>query len=155
MPVAKSQGHGGKALLVAAAGVAVAMAVAFLVAQAASRGDVEIRLGDSEFNAGQVENISKDIAQRGAPLLFPDLVGGDRHLYVQHLGDEPDEGWLAFGAFDPDDPSCLVDWSIDDRVFRNLCDESVTYPPDGTGLRYYDTTVEDGRLYVALNDPAG
>ncbi len=153
MPVEQSRGHASKALAVAGAGVVVALVIAFLVARAASRGDVDIRLGDREFNAGQVKNIAEDIDERRAPLLFQDLVGGDRHIYVQHLAEEPDEGWLAFGAFDPDDPSCLVEWSIDDQVFQNQCDESVTYPPDGTGLRFYDTSVEDGDLFVQLNEP--
>ncbi len=28
---------------------------------------------------------------------------------------------------------------------------AVTYPPDGTGLRQYPTTVTDGRLLIDLN----
>ena len=153
MPVAQSRGHAGKALLVAGVGVVAALGIAWLVAQAASRGDVEIRLGDDRFDAGQVESIADAIDdEEGLPVLVPDLVGGQRNLYVQHLADDADEGWVAFGAFDPDDPSCAVQIDRDAKVLVNACDPDVTYPLDGTGLRYYPTSVEDGRLFVDINE---
>lgn len=153
MPVAQSRGHAGKALLVAGVGVVVALGIAWFVAQAASRGDVEIRLGDDRFDAGQVESIADAIDDEdGLPVLVPDLVGGQRNLFVQHLSDEADEGWVAFGAFDPDDPTCAVQIDREAKVLVNACDESVTYPLDGTGLRYYPTSVEDGRIYVDINE---
>ena len=46
MPVAQTRGHAGKALAIASVSIVLIVAVAFLVAQAASRGDVEIKLGD-------------------------------------------------------------------------------------------------------------
>ncbi|MFP5254803.1 MAG: hypothetical protein ACLGI8_03025 [Acidimicrobiia bacterium] len=153
MPVAQSRGHAGKALLVAGVGVVVALGIAWFVAQAASRGDVEIRLGDDRFDAGQVESIAEAIDDEdGLPVLVPDLVGGQRNLFVQHLSEDADEGWVAFGAFDPDDPSCAVQIDRDAKVLVNACDESVTYPLDGAGLRYYPTSVEDGRIYVDINE---
>ena len=79
-------------------------------------------------------------------------MGNDRHLFVQHLGDDPDEGWVAFGAFDPDDPSCVVLIDREAEVLVNGCDESVTYPLDGEGLRQYPMSVEDGRIYVDVNE---
>ena len=84
--------------------------VTVFVALAASRGDVEINLGDERFNAGDTERHRRARSPRtaGCPLLYPDLVSGDRTIFVQHTGDDPDEGWVAFGAFDPDDPTCLV-----------------------------------------------
>ena len=97
---------------------------------------MEINLGDDRFNAGQTERLAEEIDDGGGlPFLYQDLVGNDRHLFVQHLGDDPDEGWVAFGAFDPDDPSCLVVIDREDGVLVNECDESVTYPLDGEGLR--------------------
>jgi hypothetical protein len=153
MPVAQSRGHAGKALLVAGVGVVVALGLAFLVAQAASRGDVDIKLGDERYNAGQVESIADAIADEGGlPLLFQDLVGGGRNLYVQHLDDNPMRGWVAFGAFDPDDPSCAVQIDREAKVLVNACDETVTYPLDGTGLRYYPTQLEGNRLFVDINE---
>lgn len=153
MPVAQSRGHAGKALLVAGVGVVVALGLAFLVAQAASRGDVDINLGDDRYNAGQVESIAESIEEGdGLPLLFQDLVGGDRNLFVQHLEEDPEEGWVAFGAFDPDDPSCAVQIDRAAKALVNACDDAVTYPLDGRGLRYYPTRVEGGRLYVDINE---
>jgi hypothetical protein len=152
MPVAQSQGHAGKALAIAAAGVVLALGLAFLVAQAASRGDVDIRLGDERFNAGKTEDIIGLIEKGdGLPALFPDLVSRNRNIYVQHLGDDPDEGWVAFGAFDPDDPSCVVEIDRGAKILVNGCDGDVTYPISGEGLRAYPTTVENGRLFVDLN----
>ena len=153
MPVAQSRGHAGKALLVAGVGGNVALGLAFLVAQAASRGDVDIHLGDERYNAGQIESIAEDIDEHdGLPLLYQDLVGGGRNIYVQHLDRNPRDGWVAFGAFDPDDPSCAVVIDRDAKVLVNACDEDVTYPLDGTGLRYYPTQVEGNRLYVDINE---
>ena len=153
MPVAPGRGHAGRALTVAGLGVVVALGVAFLVAQAASRGDVDIKLGDDRYNAGQVESIADSIDEGdGLPLLYQDLVGGGRNIYVQHLDDNDREGWVAFGAFDPDDPSCAVQIDRQAKKLVNACDESVTYPLDGRGLRYYPTTVEGNRLYVDINE---
>lgn len=153
MPVAKSQGHAGRALLVAGIGVAVALGLAFAVAVLANRGDVTINLGDDRFEAGQVENIAEAIEEGdGLPFLYADLVGRDRHLYVQHLDDDPDQGWVAFGAFVPEEPSCRVDIDREAKVLVNSCDPDQTFPLDGRGLRYYPTSVEDGDLYVDINE---
>lgn len=153
MPVAKSQGHAGKALLIAGVSVVLLLGLAFLVAAAASRGDVEIKLGDDRFNAGQVKNIADSIDDGdGLPFLYQDLAGGQRNLFVQHRGDDPEEGWSAFGAFVPEDPECRVDIDRDRKVLVNACDEGQTFPLTGTGLRFYPVSVEDGRLYVDINE---
>lgn len=153
MPVAQTRGHAGKALLIAAVGVLVALGLAFGVAVLANRGDVEIRLGDDRFDAGQVENIAERIAKDGGlPLLYQDLAGGNRNVFVGHLDDDPQIGWVAFGAVDPDDPDCAINLDREAEVLVNACDEATTYPLDGTGLRYYPTSVEDGRLFVDLNE---
>jgi len=153
VPVAQSQGHAGKALAIAAVAIVLIIVVAVFVAFAASRGDVEINLGDERFNAGQTDRLAKEIDDGGGlPFLYQDLVGNDRHLFVQHLGDDPDEGWVAFGAFDPDDPSCAVLIDREAKALVNDCDESVTYPLTGEGLRQYPTSVEDGRIYVDVNE---
>src|SRR4051794_9375155 len=107
MPVAQTRGHAGKALLVAGVSVVLLMGLAFLVARLASKGNVTVNLGDDRFDAGEVDNIAKRIDKDGGlPILYPDLVSRERNLYVQHLSSDPTEGWIAFGAFDPKDPSC-------------------------------------------------
>jgi hypothetical protein len=153
VPVAQSQGHAGKALAVAAVAIVLIGVVAVFVAMAASRGDVDIKLGDERFNAGSTKRQAGAIEDGGGlPLLYQDLVGNDRHLFVQHRGDEQDEGWIAFGAFDPDDPSCLVLIDREDKVLVNECDESVTYPLDGEGLKQYPVAVEDGEILIDVNE---
>jgi hypothetical protein len=71
---------------------------------------------------------------------------------VQHIGEDEDEGWIAFGAFDPDDPTCIVALDRGSKILYNECDESETYPLDGEGLRQYPVTVDDGRIYVDVNE---
>ena len=152
MPVAQSRGHAGKALLISAVAVVVLLGGLFLIAHLASRGDVTINLGDRRFDAGKVHNIAKAIRQGdGLPILYQDLVGKDRNLFVQHTGTKDAAGWVAFGAFDPDKPTCGIDI---DRAHRRLvgqCDHRA-YPLDGAGLRQYPTSVEGGKLFVDLND---
>ena len=153
MPVAQSRGHAGKALLIASVAIVLIAIVAVFVALAASRGDVEINLGDDRFEVGQAEAILSLIDEGdGLPALFPDLVNRDRPIYVQHTGDDPEEGWVAFGAFDPDDPSCLVEIDRDAKTLVNACHPEVTYPLDGEGLRHYPTSVEDGDVIVDINE---
>ena len=152
MPVAQTRGHAGKALLIASVSVALLLGLAFAVAVLANRGDVEIKLGDEEFDAGQVENLAETISDDGGlPLLYQDLVGRGRHIYVQHAGRGDDEGWTAFSAFDPDDPSCLIRIDREAKELVNACDPDETYPLDGEGLRFYPTRVDDGRLFVDIN----
>ena len=153
MPVAQSQGHAGKALAIAAVAIVLIGVVAGFVALAASRGDVDIHLGDERFNAGQTKRLAEEIADGGGlPFLYQDLVGNDRHLFVQHIGDDPEEGWIAFGAFDPDEPSCLVLLDRDEETLVNECDSSVTYPLDGEGLKQYPVSVEDGEILIDVNE---
>lgn len=153
MPVAQSQGHAGKALAIAAVALVLIALVTVLVALAASRGDVEINLGDERFNAGDTGRIAERIAEDGGlPALYADLVNGDRPVFVQHTGDDPDEGWVAFGAFDPDRPTCLVEIDQDAMLLVNACDPDLTYPLDGEGLRSYPITVEDGDVIVDINE---
>jgi hypothetical protein len=153
MPVQRTDRHAGKALLVAGVGVAVALGLAFAMSVLASRGDVQLNLGDPRFDAGDAERTAGVIADGdGLPLLYQDLVGGGRNLFVQHTGDDPEEGWVAFGAFDPADPSCAIEIDRDRSVLVNACDPAETHPLTGEGLRSYPTTVEDGRVIVDINE---
>jgi hypothetical protein len=153
VPVQQSHGHAGKALAVAAVGVIIAVGLAFAVSVLASRGKVDVRLGDEEFSAGQTKSIAEDIAERG-PVCYGDLIGGDRPICIHHDGDDPERGWVAFIAVVPGS-DCLVQWDRERELFVDECDGSNTYPPGGDGLEEYPTTVEDGRLYVDLNPDDG
>lgn len=153
-PVARRQGgaHTGKAVLVAVVGVAVALGVAFGVATLAGRGDVKVRLGDDRFEAGSARDILDDIEEREAPLGFNDVARFQRPIWVDNTSDDPDSGWIAVGAFVPDEPECLVQWNAERDRYVAECDDSITFPRSGAGLRQFPTEVVDGRLFVNLQD---
>lgn len=159
-PVARSQGHAGRALAVAAVGVVVAIGVAAALAVLANRGKVDVRLGSDTFAEHDAEDAATDIAESG-PILYPDTAGGDRDIYLQHFGDDPNEGWIAFAARPPGvSRACTLRWNGDDQVFRLLdaseevrgeCDGR-EFPADGGGLPMYPVTVDaDGNVDVDLN----
>jgi hypothetical protein len=164
-PVARSQAHAGRALAVAAVGVGLAVAVAFAVAVLANRGKVDVKLGDETFQGQNAERAAEQIDD-GGPILYADAAGGDRDIVLQHLGDDPESGWLAFAAR-PGGVSrvCSIQWQAgpsgdpSDGVFLLLdgsgdetraCDGR-EFPADGEGLPQYPVTVRDNRLDVDLN----
>ena len=54
--------------------------------------------------------ISAEIAE-GGPVLFSDVAGGSRDIILQHLGTDPDSGWLAFEARRAgQDRRCFFEW---------------------------------------------
>lgn len=159
-PVARSQGHTGRALAVAAAGVAVAIGVAAALALLANRGTVDVRLGSETFAEQDAEDAAERVAQDG-PILYADTAGGDRDIVLQHLGDDPEEDWIALAARPPGvSRECTIQWDPEDRLFRLLdpsgevsgdCDGR-EFPADGEGLPTYPVTVDsDGNLDVDLN----
>jgi len=161
-PVAKRRGggHTGRAVGVAVVGVVVALGTAFAVAVLANRGDVQVRFGDDRFAAGRAENLARIIADDGQPILFPDPANFTRAIHVDHVGTEPETGWLAISAFVPDQPHCSLTFDPDTDAFvvddaqPEDCDRSTTFPRSGAGLRAYPAEVIDGRLFIDLQDPA-
>ena len=160
MPIARSRGHAGRALLIAAAGALLTLAVAFGISVLDNRGRVEVKLGDDTFSGLQADEMAADIAERGPFLVADASPGGDRDIVLQHLSDDVDEGWIAIAARPPGVPrNCTIQWQTDDGVFRLLdengavggeCD-GTEYPPDGGDLETFPVAVEDGRLDVDIN----
>lgn len=106
------------AILVGLSGVLIALVlgggVLFLASQG---GDVEIQLGDRDFDAGQIGRISEEIAERG-PILYSDVAGRSRDIIVQHLGDDPEAGWFAFDARPlGESRDCFFQWSFEREEF--------------------------------------
>jgi len=152
-PVEPGRGHAGRALAVS--GVAIAIVLLFLWGASVftSRQDsFEVGLGDQTFQGGDAERLAAEIDDRG-PIIYGDVSGGkDRDLILQHLGDDPEEGWYAFRAQPPDrDRECVWQWQRDEEQFRAKCDRSLTAPADGKGLERYPVRVRDGKLDVDLN----
>ena len=141
------------AVLVGIAGVVAGLGLVFLMVNLASQGgdSFEVRLGDDRFPAGQVDNRAASVAS-GGPILFADVAGGSRDIYLQHLGAEPDEGWYAFSA-QPIGKArdCFLQWDESSGDFTD-CDGD-RFPADGDDPRLtsYPVAIEDGDLFVDLN----
>ena len=143
---------GTKAVVIAVVAVVAGLGVGWLVLQLASSGQADINLGEDEFNAGFTEVLADAIAEGdGQPLIFSDVSGGDRDIYVQHLGTDEDEGWAAFETRVPDREDCFAEWDLATGQFVATCDAELTFPADGEGLTSYPTNVNaDGRLIIDL-----
>lgn len=156
MPVERSRGHAGRALAVSGIGIAVVALVIWGVAVVTSRqSSFDVRLGDQTFQGGNAERLAEEIADRG-PIFYGDVSdsgsGDHRDIILQHLGDDPDEGWYAFRAQPPGEPrDCTWLWQPDEELFRAACDEDLTAPADGEGLESYPVEVDDGKLDIDLN----
>jgi len=158
MPVAR--GHGidpRNALVVGATAVVLALVIGGMILYLVSRDDIEVRLGDDRFEDINAESAADEIARRG-PILFQDPVGGSRDIFLQHLGDDHEQGWYAFDVRPPGEPrECQVVWQPDAEEFvdNGRCSEPITVPADGTGLPQYPAVVNDkGRVVIDLNAAA-
>jgi hypothetical protein len=142
------------ALLTALAGLAAAAILFLFVANNLGSGgsdsDVSTESDADLFVAGQAARLSAAVAEDG-PLLLPDLLGGSRDIYLQHLGGDD---WRAFEARPPGAAErCVLQWDAAPRQFSDSC-SAATYPADGTGLVTYPARVDrDGRVVVDLRDP--
>ena len=160
MPVARGpQINARSAVLVGITGVVIALLLGAMVVWVAQSSDtVQVQLGDTRFDAGFTGRISDEIAARG-PILYPDAGSrGARDLYVQHLGDDPAVGWLAFSVRRPADPrDCTAVWNADRRTFTltsstEVACDPVTFNELGCGLVRYPVGVIDDKVIVFLNE---
>jgi hypothetical protein len=124
--------------------VATAILVGYVVKVASSRPD-EVNLGDERFVLGRADRFADRIADDG-PILFKDPLTSKpgREVYVQHLGADEEEGWIAIDAYPPGNRSlaCLLRWDAKARSFVDPCSDA-TFPEDGNGLRTYPVDVDD------------
>jgi hypothetical protein len=125
-------------------GICVAGAI---LAIAANDPDVDVNLGDDEFQIHRIDDLARRIAD-DAPEAYGDPTGGNRPIIVQHLGDDVDTGWVVILAVAPGSETCAVNWDADDDVFRDC--EGETYPADGTGLEQFPWRVDDHTLFIDL-----
>jgi len=111
-------------------------------------GRVEVQLGPERFDAGRAEDRAVEVAERG-PILFADVAGRDRDVYVQHVGDDPTRGWFVFDARRPGTGrDCTLEWQSTASEFTDPCGGE---PIDelGTGLPQYAVEVtEEGQVVV-------
>ena len=154
MPVQQQTGINRSAIIVGLVSLLGFVVMVFLgsrILSLASDGDLQVANDQQVFQAGKAEERASDIAERG-PVYFPDLVGRDRDIYLQHLGDDAETGWLSFGIRPSGAaPDCFVEWDAGQRVFIDKCD-GTEYPEDGTGLPSYPVKLQnDGTLSIDLN----
>jgi hypothetical protein len=135
-----------------AAGVAAvvgALVLVGLMLALARDPDVKNNLGERVFTVGDADSLATEIDDRG-PLLFQDLLGGDRHLMVDHLGAEE---WLAYATELAD--GCRLELVRESGDVRNSCTGSNRRPVLAdvcAGLRAFRTEVnDDNELVVDLN----
>lgn len=135
-------------VVTAVLGVAAGVAVVFAFITLANRGG-QLSPDDRLFTVGRADVLARAIAEDG-PILFPDPLkrSAGRNLYVQHVGRDPDTGWLAFEA-QFDDPKCQVVWQPEAEQFRDPCTGD-TIPADGGDLRHYPAKAEENKLVVDL-----
>ena len=152
-PVKPTKTRSPRSMVLAVAGIVLGIALVlvvfvFAVPSLTESGKVEVKLGSDTYDAGPTESRAATIAQDG-PLLFSDVSGGQRDIYIQHLGDDPATGWYAFDARRPGQSrECPLDWDPAAKQFRDRCDGTVV-PADGSGLLAYVVTVTDsGRVVV-------
>jgi hypothetical protein len=155
MPVARRRRVDARsALVVGASGVIVVLVLGAMVVYLAGRDDIQVRLGDDRFQDINAESVARKIAEDG-PIIYQDLAGGSRDIYVQHLGDDPEQGWLAFDVRPAGEArECALTWQVDEQQFvdNGACSAAFTFPPDGTGLAQYPATVnDDGKVVIDLN----
>ena len=132
--------------------VVLAIGVAWVVIEIANRTGGN-NLGDDTFDLNAA--FMARAVERDGPVLFQDLLGGNRDIYVQHLGDHPREGWRAFRATAPGaDRRCTLVWDADEEVFRDeRCGTGAVFPADGAGLEQYRAEVEGAnKLVIDLRD---
>lgn len=152
MPVAKGPSLSSRGALfagLAAVGVAALIVLGVLFASN-SGGNVELKIGDSDFRNINANRLANEIRDNG-PVPFSDLVGTNRAVWVNHSGDSSDTGWVAFFARVPEAPDCIVEWNPDDQVFFDTCNDANTYPANGDGLETVPTRVEEGNLIIDIN----
>lgn len=151
MPVAPGLSLNPKrAVVVGLVSVAAGVALVWGMSRLASTGDVTVQLGDDTFEAGDPTEMSRVIARDG-PILYADAAGGNRDIWLQHVGNSPTQGWYAFDAHRPGTGrDCTLQWQQAAAVFSDPCDGSVV-EAHGEGLPSYDVRIEDGELIVDLN----
>ncbi len=141
-----------KATVVGVSGIVVALACLFILLSVSKSSDsIEIRLGDDDFRGIDATNLANEISSNG-PVLFPDLVGRKRPIWITHAGNDPQTDWFAFLAQIPEQvDSCIAQWDSNNSNFFNSCDSKNTFPPDGTGLQQLTWQVVQGELRVVIN----
>jgi hypothetical protein len=122
--------------------VLVLLVFIFAIPNLTSSGKVQPQLGPERFDAGTATARAAEVAERG-PFLLPDVAGNDRDVFIQHLGPDPYDGWLAFAARQTGaSRNCTLEWQTERSEFVDPCD-GATINANGDGLTQFSAEVSD------------
>ncbi|MCY4193751.1 MAG: hypothetical protein OXF04_05575 [bacterium] len=139
-----------RAVVYTAASIGLGVGLVFAVVSLAGSEQIEVKLGDDDFNAGNAEELAAEIDDRG-PVPWAPLSRG-RSIWINHVGANPETGWFAFDVQSPGaGGDCVVDWDADRRLFTDTCDPTLVYSATGEGLTQFTVWVDDGDLIVDVN----
>jgi|APSaa5957512535_1039671.scaffolds.fasta_scaffold95279_2 hypothetical protein len=153
MPIATTTGlDARRALIFGIFAVVLGLGLVIMMARLAENGTIEVNLGDDQFQDISATGLAAQISE-GGPVLFPDAGTGERDIIVQHIGNEINDGWLAFAAQRPGQPrECTLIWSTARELFIDACDDTQTVPSDGGDQTTYPVEVDaNGKLQIDLN----
>lgn len=145
-----------RAIVYSVVSIGLGVGLVFAVVSLAGSDQIEVKLGDDDFNAGDAEDLAAKIAEEG-PVTWASLSRG-RSIWTNHIGDDPEQGWFAFDVRSPGATGdCVVNWDADWRKFVDTCDPKLVYEEDGRGedgrgLTQFGVWVDDdGDLIVDVN----
>jgi hypothetical protein len=146
VPVARSDPRRATIIGIGGIIVGVAMIAIVLLANNAGNGSSTTHSSRTRFDVGPAESLANSIKQQG-PIFFNDTANGSRPIALQHFGDDPKTGWVAFDAAIG---GCVLTWHPDTHDFTDC--NSARVPADGGDRHHYPVTVDqNGELFVDLS----
>jgi hypothetical protein len=130
--------------------------VVFVIAvpQLTESGSIRVSSGASSLDLGNAR-LKAELIARDGPIPLADPTGGTHDVIIQHVGDDPLTGWVAFDARRPGTGrECSLRWDAGRRVFTDPCG-GADIPADGGDLPRYPVEVNaDEQVAVRLVTPA-
>jgi len=151
LPVAKGPSFDLRsAVLFGGIAVVAAIVIGLIAIEVGTRSNTLV-LGSTDFGQINVDRMAESIAENG-PVLFPDIASGSRDIWLQHIGDDPGEGWFAFDTrLAGEGRECAAQWTAADRTFMNPCDGTI-YPETGEGLPQIPVFIDGTDLIIDINE---
>lgn len=131
--------------------VLAALGLGYAIIQLAQQGSIESNLGANELIVGEHLNLSQKIMEEG-PIPYQSQASGTPSIYLQHLGEDPRRGWLAFDTSWPDS-DCILNWNAQVSLFEptetEACAGFGRVEANGEGLRQHLVRINsEGRVVV-------
>jgi hypothetical protein len=128
--------------------------IIFVIPRLTETGSIRVGGGSGPLDLGNAR-VKADLIARDGPFTFADPTGGSRDIIIQHRGDDPLTGWLAFDARRPGTArDCTLRWDTRVLAFTDPCG-GPTVPAGGGDLPHYPVEVNgEEQLSVRLVAPA-